>query len=52
LARGKGGVEVELRFTDWRMDPPVPDAKFRFEAPPGVTIVDGELLGGNGAVNQ
>jgi outer membrane lipoprotein carrier protein len=52
LARGKGGVEVEFRFTDWRMDPPVPDSKFRFEAPPGVAIVNGELPSGNGAVNQ
>jgi outer membrane lipoprotein carrier protein len=52
LARGKGGVEVEFRFTDWRMDPPVPDSKFRFQAPPGVAIVNGELLAGNGAVNQ
>jgi outer membrane lipoprotein carrier protein len=52
LARGKGGVEVEFRFTDWRMDPPVPDSKFRFQAPPGVAIVNGELLTGNGAVNQ
>src|SRR5216683_5591298 len=32
LARGKGGIEVEFRFTDWRMDPPVPESKFRFEA--------------------
>ncbi len=52
LARGKGGIEVEFRFTDWRMDPPVPESKFRFEAPPGVAIVNGELPGGNGAVNQ
>jgi outer membrane lipoprotein carrier protein len=52
LARGKGGIEVEFRFTDWRMDPQLPDSKFRFEAPPGVAIVNGELPGGNGTVNQ
>ena len=52
LARGKGGIEVEFRFTNWRMDPPVPDSKFRFEAPPGVAIVNGELPGGDRGVNQ
>lgn len=52
LARGRGGVEVEFRFTHWRMDPPVPDSMFRFEAPPGVAIVEGELPGGNGALNK
>jgi outer membrane lipoprotein carrier protein len=52
LAREKGGVEVEFRFTDWRMDPPVPDSKFRFEAPPGVAIVNGELLSGKEGVNR
>ena len=50
LARGRGGVEVEFRFTQWRMDPPVSDSMFRFNAPPGVAIVNGELPGGNGLV--
>jgi outer membrane lipoprotein carrier protein len=47
LARGKGGVEVEFRFAQWRMDPPVSDSMFRFNTPPGVAIVNGELPDGD-----
>jgi outer membrane lipoprotein carrier protein len=43
LVQGRGGVEVEFRFTAWKMDPPLPDSMFRFEAPEGVAIVNGEL---------
>jgi len=52
LVQGRGGVEVEFRFTQWKMDPPVPDSMFRFEAPPGVAIVNGELPGGDGATKK
>jgi len=52
LVRGRGGVEVEFHFTQWRTDPPVPDSMFRFEAPPGVAIVDGELPDGNRMLKQ
>jgi outer membrane lipoprotein-sorting protein len=45
LVHVRGGVEVELRFTRWKMDPPVPDSLFRFEVPEGVAIVNGELPG-------
>jgi outer membrane lipoprotein carrier protein len=41
--RQSGGVQVEFRFENWRMNPPVPDSKFQFVAPPGVAIVNGEL---------
>jgi outer membrane lipoprotein carrier protein len=42
LVREKGGVVVEFKFADWRFDPPVADAYFRFDVPPGVAIVNGE----------
>ena len=43
IVRQAGGVEVELRFENWRFDPPLPDSMFRFEPPAGVAIVNGEL---------
>jgi outer membrane lipoprotein carrier protein len=38
-----GGVQVEFRFANWEFNPPVEDAKFRFQTPRGVAIVDGDL---------
>src|SRR6266851_4439642 len=38
-----GGVQVEFRFANWEFDPRVEDAKFHFQAPKGVAIVDGDL---------
>lgn len=52
LVQGRGGVEIEFRFAQWKMDPRVPDSMFRFEAPPGVAIVNGELPGGDGATKR
>ncbi len=46
VVRQAGGIEVEFRFENWRFDPAVPDTMFRFEAPPGVAIVNGELADG------
>ncbi len=43
VVREAGGVEIEFKFKDWQFDPPVPDSFFRFEVPPGVAIVNGEL---------
>jgi outer membrane lipoprotein carrier protein len=43
VVRQSGGVEVEFRFKNWVMNPPVSDAMFRFEVPPGTAIVNGEL---------
>jgi outer membrane lipoprotein carrier protein len=43
LVRQSGGVQVEFRFENWRLNPPVPDSLFRFEIPVGVAIVNGEL---------
>lgn len=43
IVRQPGGIEVEFRFENWRLDPPIPESMFRFEPPPGVAIVNGEL---------
>ena len=50
LVRQSGGIQVEFRFENWRMNPPVPDSLFRFEVPVGVAIVNGDLPGGDSAV--
>jgi outer membrane lipoprotein carrier protein len=50
LVRQSGGVQVEFRFENWRMNPPVPDSLFRFDVPAGVAIVNGELPSGDAAV--
>ena len=36
-----GGVELEFRFGQWQVDLPVEQALFRFQTPPGVTLLDG-----------
>jgi outer membrane lipoprotein carrier protein len=46
IVRQAGGIEVEFRFENWRFDPAIPDAMFRFEPPTGVAIVNGELADG------
>jgi len=46
VVRQAGGIEVEFRFENWRFAPAIPDTMFRFEAPPGVAIVNGELADG------
>ncbi len=51
IVRQAGGVEVEFRFENWRFDPAIPDAMFRFEPPAGVAIVNGELAGEKNDVN-
>jgi len=45
------GIEIEFRFANWRIDPPIPDRMFRFTPPPGVAIVNGELPAGDPSVN-
>ena len=50
LVRQSGGVQVEFRFENWRMNPPVPDSLFRFDVPLGVAIVNGELPAGDARV--
>src|SRR5712671_1974515 len=43
VVREAGGVDIEFKFKDWQFDPAIPDSLFRFEVPPGVAIVNGEL---------
>jgi outer membrane lipoprotein carrier protein len=50
LVRQSGGVKVEFRFENWRMNPPVPDSLFRFDVPLGVAIVNGELPAGDAPI--
>jgi len=51
IVRDPGGVSIEFHFSNWKTDPLVSDALFRFTAPPGVAIVNGELPAGSSAVN-
>jgi outer membrane lipoprotein carrier protein len=50
VARQSGGVEVEFRFENWHLDPPLPESMFKFEVPAGVVIVNGELPQGDDLV--
>jgi outer membrane lipoprotein carrier protein len=50
LVRQSAGVQVEFRFENWRMDPPVPESLFRFDVPLGVAIVNGELPASDASV--
>ena len=43
LVNDPGGVGIEFRFANWQWNPQVDDSFFRFQVPPGVAIVDGEL---------
>lgn len=47
IVRQSGGVEVEFRFENWHLDPPLPESLFKFEVPAGVAIVNGELPQGD-----
>jgi outer membrane lipoprotein carrier protein len=41
-----GNVRTEFRFGNWEENIPIPEAKFHFQPPPGVAIVDEESLAG------
>jgi outer membrane lipoprotein carrier protein len=43
LVTDPGGVGIEFRFANWRLNPQLDDSLFRFQVPPGVAIVNGEL---------
>jgi len=51
IVRQAGGVEVEFRFENWRFDPALTDSMFRFQPPPGVAIVNGELADSKASMN-
>ena len=42
--RQAGDIETEFRFGDWRENMPIQEAKFHFEPPKGVAIVDDASL--------
>jgi outer membrane lipoprotein carrier protein len=44
LVRQSAGVEIEYRFANWQQNPPLPEALFHFQPPPGVAIVDASSL--------
>jgi outer membrane lipoprotein carrier protein len=46
LIREAGQVETEFRFGNWEENVEIPEAKFHFQPPPGVAIVDEESLAG------
>jgi outer membrane lipoprotein carrier protein len=46
VVREPGNIETEFRFGNWQENIPIPESKFHFEPPPGVTIVNqGDLAG-------
>jgi outer membrane lipoprotein carrier protein len=47
VVQQSGGVRIELRFENWRINPPLNAAMFRFDLPPGVAIVNGRLPAGD-----
>src|ERR1700683_1277874 len=47
IVRQSAGVEVDFRFENWHLAPPLPESLFKFEPPPGVAIVNGELPQGD-----
>ena len=51
MVNDPGGVGIEFRFANWRLDPKVDDSFFRFQVPRGVAIVDGELAAAQRAAN-
>ncbi len=47
LIREAGNVETEFRFGNWEENLPISEAKFHFQPPPGVAIVDENALAGD-----
>jgi outer membrane lipoprotein-sorting protein len=46
VIRQPGNAETEFRFGAWQLNIPIAEAKFHFEAPAGVAIVDEATLAG------
>lgn len=44
--RGAGDWEMSFRFANWEQNIPIPEVKFHFFPPPGVSIVDEATLAG------
>ena len=46
ILREAGNVETEFRFGNWEENIPIPESRFHFQPPPGVTVVDEATLAG------
>ncbi len=46
LVRQPGNLETEFRFENWEENLAIPEAKFHFEPPPNVAVVDEATLAG------
>lgn len=46
VIREPGDLEMEFRFGNWEENIPIPEAKFHFQPPPGVAVVDEQTLAG------
>jgi outer membrane lipoprotein carrier protein len=44
--REAGNIETEFRFGNWEENIPIPESRFHFQPPPGVTVVDEATLAG------
>lgn len=44
IVSGTGGVQMEMRFSNWKFDPPAGEELFHFQPPRGIAIVDGDQL--------
>jgi outer membrane lipoprotein carrier protein len=47
LIRLPGNLETEFRFGNWEENLPIPEAKFHFDPPPNVAVVDEATLAGS-----
>ncbi|MFZ1975475.1 MAG: outer-membrane lipoprotein carrier protein LolA [Candidatus Acidiferrales bacterium] len=47
LIRQPGAIETEFRFANWEENLPIPEARFHFEPPPNVAVVDESSLAGS-----
>jgi outer membrane lipoprotein carrier protein len=46
ILREAGNIETEFRFGNWEENTPIPESRFHFQLPPGVTVVDEASLAG------
>jgi hypothetical protein len=44
VIREAGNAETEFRFGNWEENVPIPEVKFHFQPPPGISVVDEESL--------
>jgi outer membrane lipoprotein carrier protein len=52
VVAGPGGTELEFQFAAWRINPPLEDSLFRFEAPMGTAIVNEDSVAGGDGRNH